>query len=98
MNSRRLYVYFRVQRESEVDAVAAVRELQRIWQAAMPGLHCDVLRRAEQSSETVTLMETYAGTHGVSTAWQQRIERDAAAKLSPWLVDSRHTEVFEPCA
>jgi Domain of unknown function (DUF4936) len=98
VSSRSLYIYFRVERESEVDVVAAVRELQRVWQAAMPGLHCDVLRRADESSQTVTLMETYAGTQGVSRAWQQRIEREAAAKLLPWLVDSRHTEVFEPCA
>jgi quinol monooxygenase YgiN len=97
VSSRRLYIYFRVERDSEAAAVIAVRELQAAWQAAMPGLRCELMRRVDDSGH-VTLMETYACAEGVSTAWQERIERDAEKSLRPWLVGERHVEVFEPCA
>jgi hypothetical protein len=97
VSSRRLYVYFRVKRESEAAVVAAVRELQAAWPSAMPGVRCELLRRAGQGGD-VTLMETYVCANGVSTEWQERIERDASARLEPWLVGQRHVEVFEPCA
>ncbi len=95
--TRRLFVYFRVTRASEAAVVAAVRELQAAWQAAMPGLQCELLRRADDSA-AVTLMETYACASGISGAWQERIERDASARLATWLVGARHVELFESCA
>lgn len=95
--TRRLFVYFRVTRASEAAVVVAVRELQAAWQAAMPGLRCELLRRVDESGD-VTLMETYACAHGIGVEWQQRIERDASVRLQPWLVGERHIEVFEPCA
>lgn len=93
MNSRRLYIYFRVKRESETLAVATLRELHAAWQVAMPGLHCELLRRADEGSD-VTLMEIHVGVQGVSVAWQERIEHDARARLQPWLIGERHVEVF----
>jgi hypothetical protein len=97
VSSRRLYIYFRVRRESEAAALATLRELHAAWQVAMPGLRCELLRRVDQSGD-VTLMETHVCAQGVSVEWQQRIERDASARLQPWLVGERHVEVFEPCA
>jgi Domain of unknown function (DUF4936) len=97
VSSRRLFIYFRVGRESEAAAVAALRELHEAWQRTMPGLHCELLRRTDDRGD-VTLMETHVGAHGVSTAWQQCIEDEARARLQPWLVGERHVEVFEPCA
>ena len=97
MNSRRLYIYFRVKSESEAAVVAAVRELQEAWRSATPGLRCELQRRADQRGD-VTLMETYSHSAGVGVALQQRIEREAQARLAPWLVGERHSEVFEPCA
>ena len=96
MSSRRLYIYFRVKRESEAAAVRALRELHAAWQVAMPGLHCELLRRTDQSGD-VTLMEIHACAHGVSASWQERIERDACARLEALLVGERHLEVFVPC-
>lgn len=96
MSSRRLYIYFRVKRDSVADVVPAVRELQAAWQAAMPGLRCELMRRIDESGH-VTLMETYACAEGVSAEWQERIERDAAKRLQRWLIE-RHVEIFEPCA
>jgi Domain of unknown function (DUF4936) len=97
VSSRRLYIYFRVERESEAAAVAALRELHAAWQVAMPGLRCELLRRVDQSGD-VTLMETHVGAQGVGAEWQKRIEREAGTRLQPWLVGERHVEVFEPCA
>jgi hypothetical protein len=93
VSSRRLYIYFRVKRESEAAAVATLRELHAAWQAAMPGLHCELLRRADDAGD-VTLMETHVGACGVSAAWQERIEREAHIALQPSLVGERHVEVF----
>jgi hypothetical protein len=97
VSSRRLYIYFRVKRESEAAAVAGLRELHAAWQAAMPGLRCELLRRADDSGD-VTLMETHICAQGVGALWQERIERDARITLQPWLVGERHVEMFEPCA
>jgi quinol monooxygenase YgiN len=97
VSSRRLFIYFRVERENEAAAVAAVRELHAAWHFEMPGLRCELLRRAEQSGD-VTLMETYSHSAGVGMALQERIEREAAMRLSQCLVGERHVEVFVPCA
>ena len=98
MRPRRLFVYFRLARESEAQVEDAVRGLQAVWQAQMPGLQCELLRRSDRSGDVVTLMETYSCSGGVSTEWQERIERDATAILSTWVLGDRHVEVFEPCA
>jgi Domain of unknown function (DUF4936) len=93
---RSLFIYFRVERESEAAVVAAVRELHAAWPVAMPGLRCELLRRADEAGDVITLMETYAGDGGVSVEWQDRIEREASERLQPWLVGERHIEVFVP--
>ncbi len=92
-----MYIYFRVKRDSVADVVAAVHELQAAWPAVMPGLRCELMRRADEGGD-VTLMETYACAQGVNPEWQERIEREAANLLQPWLVGERHVEVFVPCA
>ncbi len=95
--SRRLFIYFRVQRESEAAATAIVRELHSAWAGAMSGLQCELLRRADEAGPAVTLMEIYTCSSGIGTDWQRRIESDAAQRLGPWLAGPRHVEVFESC-
>ena len=96
VGGRRLYVYFRVLREHESAAVAAVRALHAQWRGA---LDCELLRRADDGTGPhVTLMEIYRAHGGVADESQARIEREAARHLAPWLVGARHVEVFEPCA
>lgn len=75
----------------------ALRELHAEWQIEMPGLRSELLRRADQSAG-LTLLETHLCEHGLSPEWQERIERDASARLETFLVGERHIEVFEPCA
>jgi quinol monooxygenase YgiN len=98
VSSRRLFIYFRVARESEAAVVATVRELHAAWQATVPDLHCELLRRADNNGGDVTLMETYSQSSGISAALQERIERKAQTQIGPWLTSQRHVEVFEPCA
>ena len=96
MNGRRLYVYFRVARDDEAAAVAALRALHAQLRDT---LDCELLRRADDDGAVhVTLMETYRQPGGVAAPVQARIEREAALCLAPWLVGERHVEVFEPCA
>jgi hypothetical protein len=92
MPRRDAYIYFRVARSDEAAAVAAVRDVQA---RCGVGIDCDVLRRADESGDRVTLMEVY---RGLSAEAQQHIEREAAARLAPWVIGARHVEVFEPCA
>ena len=96
--TRSLFIYFRVERDNVAEVATAVNELQAAWRVAMPGLRCELLRRAEEHGDAVTLMETYAHHGGVIPAWQERIERDAGVHLKSWLIGERHVEVFEPCA
>jgi quinol monooxygenase YgiN len=97
VSSRRLYIYFRVERDRVAEVAAAVRALQAAWSAAMPGLRCELMRRVDDSGD-VTLMETYSCGDGVGADWQARIETDAAKHLQRWLLGERHIEIFEPCA
>jgi Domain of unknown function (DUF4936) len=95
MASQRLYVYYRVRARDEAAVVAALRLLYARWRDAAPALRCEVSRRADESSDTVTLMETYAGA---SLETLHHFESEAAAQVAPWLASPRHIEVFAPCA
>lgn len=92
---RSLFLYFRVAREHEPAAVAALRRLHAEWSGM---LECELLRRADDGAGSVTLMEVYRRAGGVSADLQATIEREAAQRVAPWLVGPRHVEVFEPCA
>ncbi len=93
--ARSLFVYYRRDAASVVDAACAVRAFQVRLREAHPGLQAAVLRRPGEQDGQATLMETYAMPGGISDALQARIE-EAAACLAPWLRGARHTEVFEP--
>lgn len=92
MPRRDAYIYFRVARADEAAAVAALREMQARW---ADDVDCELLRRADESDETVTLMEVY---RGASDEVLQRVEAEASLRLAGVLIGPRHTEVFEPCA
>jgi hypothetical protein len=99
VSARRVYIYYRVAAADEAPAVQAMRALQREWQAALPGLQCELLRRESESAVAeVTLMEVYSAHAGVPPDWQARIEREARALLAPWRCSERHVEIFRPCA
>jgi hypothetical protein len=93
-----LFVYYRVRAADLAAAAAAIRRLHEAWQASMPGLRCDLMRRLGDAPDTVTLMEIYQGTSELPSAWQQRMQSEARLALSPWLLGNRSVEVFAPCA
>lgn len=93
-----LYIYYRVRGEHLPAVVAALRTLHGLWQAEDPALGCELMQRVDDESGFVTLMEVYRRADGIGPAWPQRIEGEARAALSAWLVGERHVEVFAPCA
>lgn len=93
MTGRRLYVYYRVAEPALAATVAAVRAMQAALVEAHPGLRAELLRRPELRDGEVTLMETYAGTTGMSPALEAAITQ--AANTLP-LPQPRHTERFDP--
>ena len=93
-----LYVYYRVQPADAPALIAAVRELQAGWQAALPGLTCTLSQRAETPAGSLTLMETYSHAAGVPPQWQLQIEHVARERLAGWIIGERRVEVFVPCA
>lgn len=94
----RFYVYYRVRAADEPVAVEAVRTMQAAWASTLPGLHCEVLRRAPEHAVHVTLMEVYQREGGIDLSSRAAIEVDANTTLARWLIGERHGEVFEPCA
>ena len=95
---RELYVYFRVAQANVQAALQTVLAFQQDLRTAHPGLAARVLRRSEERSDGVTLMEIYAFDDGRSTGidpvLHSRIDEVAAA-LTPLLSSPRHTEAFD---
>lgn len=95
-HERSAFVWFHVSAAHEAAVVAALRACHRAWTHAMPGLSLDLLRRANDDAERITLMEIWRGP-GAEAACD-RLEGEARAALAPWPIGPRHVEWFEPCA
>jgi len=93
-----VYVYYRVAYANVQAVLQAVNSFQRRLRERDPGLAARVLRRSDDRSDGITLMETYAFDDGRNTgidpALRSRIE-EAAAALTPLLSSPRQTEVFD---
>jgi Domain of unknown function (DUF4936) len=93
-----LYVYYRVAQAHVQAAQQTVRDFQHRLRQQHPGLVARVLRRSQEHSDGVTLMEIYAFDDGRNTgidpALHSRIEQ-AAAALTPLLSSPRQTEAFD---
>lgn len=93
-----VFVYYRVRAADGAAAIAAVQAGQAHLKVALPGLACTLSRRADDTAEHLTLMETYAHAEAVTAAAQRDIERRMRSAIEAWLVGERHIEVFVPCA
>ena len=91
-----VYVYYRVRHADAAALIAGVRAMQAGLQVALPGLICNLSRRAHDGAELMTVMETYARVDGVPAAWQRDIEQQAQRRLAAWIIGERHAEVFVP--
>ncbi len=102
MSGAEIYIYYRIEAADEAAVQQRVEAFQRALRQEYPGLQTRLLRRLENSTAQVTLMETYAflangDTPVATTGLLASIER-AAAAIAPFLQAARHAEVFEPCA
>jgi hypothetical protein len=94
-SARCVFVYFRLPAPHEAAVAAAWRDRSVRWLASIPGLHCELMRRADRAGDEVTLMEVY---RGLGSEAQARVLAEAAQALAAWPLGERHVEVFEPCA
>lgn len=103
---RELFIYYRIHATSAASALNAAQAMQQGLREKHPQLAARLWRRPDEpgSSPTddtttqQTWMETYSfADTGVTPALQAEIE-EAASVLLPFIVGSRHTEVFVPCA
>lgn len=93
---RELFVYWKVERARGAEAQAAATALLQALRRSQPALRAGLMRRAEESGDKLTFMETYsAQPEGVTPALQAVIEAAAADALSAFAGLARHVEVFE---
>jgi len=94
-----LFVYYRVAQSNVQAAQRTVRDFQQRLRQQHTGLAARVLRRSQERSDGVTLMEIYTfddgRNTGIDAALHSYIEQ-AAAALTPLLSSPRQTEAFDP--
>ncbi len=92
---RELYVYWKAPQASAAAVVAEVGHALLGLMQQHPGLRARLLRRAEDSGDMLTWMETYAAPGGITPILQAQIEATLAPLLMRLQAGPRHTEVFE---
>jgi hypothetical protein len=94
---RELFIYYRIRADAARTALAAAQAMQARLREEHPGLTARLLRRPDNQDQQQTWMEIYTSPAGVTPDLEARIE-EAAAALAPFVVGTRHTEAFIPCA
>ena len=103
---RDLFIYYRIDAGSAASALQAAQAMQQGLREKHPQLAARLWRRPDEPGDSPTddtptqqtWMETYSfADTGVTPELQAEIE-DAASVLLPFIVGTRHTEVFVPCA
>lgn len=93
---RELFVYWKVAAARADEAHAAAVAMLQALRGSQPTLKSRLMRRAEESGEQRTFMETYsAGAAGVTPTLQAAIAAAAAEALAAFAGLRRHVEVFE---
>ncbi|MDO9072755.1 MAG: DUF4936 family protein [Rubrivivax sp.] len=93
---RELFVYWKVERARGAEAQAKATLMQQSLRRAQPALLSRLMRRAEETGDKLTFMETYSALPGgVTPALQAAIEAAAAGALASFEGLARHVEVFE---
>ena len=101
---RELFIYWRTAAGTAAAAESAAQAWQRQLQVTYPGLRTALYRRAEETGESVTLMEVYAAEAGqhhamrLDAALERRIVSEGDAALARWVEGQRRVEVFVRCA
>ena len=96
---RELFIYWRTEAAMADAAERALADWQVGLRRSHPGLRALLYRRVDIASDTVTLMETYAGTGGaLAEALERRILAEGDGVAAPWLRGQRKVETFVRCA
>jgi len=99
---RELFIYYRIRVDAARAALDAALALQARLRERHPGLTARLLRRPEEQDQQQTWMEIYAlPRDGEAAGVTPQLEAEIAAAaiaLAPFIVGTRHTEVFVPCA
>lgn len=93
--SRALFIYWKTGREQAAAAAAGTAAFQRGLQESHAGLVAKLYRRADETGESVTLMETYAQPGGIGTALRAEIVAAGSHACAGWGQGERHVEVFD---
>ncbi|MBW8829884.1 MAG: DUF4936 family protein [Burkholderiales bacterium] len=99
---RELFIYYRIEASSAAFALDAAQAMQYRLRTRFPTLAARLLRRPDEPGTTPndqqTWMEIYSSpdSGGISPGLQAEIEAEAAV-LAPFIVGTRHIEVFVPC-
>ncbi len=94
--NQELFIYWRAPTVGAVLARRAAIGLQAALRQAHPGLVAGLLQRAEESGDSVTLMETYRLPGGIGPDLQARLVAAGDEALRGLCQGPRHVEVFEP--
>jgi len=100
---RELFIYYRIEASGAAIALAAARAMQDRLRERHPTLAARLLRRpdgpGDNPTDQQTWMETYSfpESGGVSCELQADIEAAADAALKPFIIGTRHIEIFVPC-
>jgi hypothetical protein len=92
---RELFIYFRAYARDDDQVHLAIAQMQEQLRQMVPGLGARCLKRPQPQDDLSTWMEVYAMRQmkGVTPAVEVAIE-SAAQVLLPWIVGTRHVEVF----
>lgn len=93
--TRQLFIYWKTEPGHAAAAAAGMAALQRALLDRHAGLVARLYRRADDAGDTVTLMETYACTGGVTAELQAEIVAAGARASAGWCLGERHVEVFD---
>jgi hypothetical protein len=93
--SRSLFIYWKTGREQAAAAAAGMAAFQLGLRESHAGLAAKLYRRADETGESVTLMETYAQPGGLGAALQVEIIAAGSHACAGWCQGERHVEVFD---
>lgn len=93
---RELFIYWRVVRAEAEAARDAARAMQAMLRLQHPHLVASLYQRADETADTVTLMETYRRPGGLDADLQVLLQAAGQQALQAFCQGARHIEVFEP--
>lgn len=93
--TRQLFIYWKTDAGNTAAAAAGMAAFQRALLERHAGLVASLYRRAGDTGDNVTLMETYACPGSIAAGLQAEIVAASARASAGWCRGERHVEVFD---